>query len=113
MNPIQKSAHSEGFSLVANAFNSGEKFKAELAVAWINRCIANDQSMESLALVDRDANSEIAAVRKLEATSAEMCGYRLAGIFTALETVRLGLQNTGVRVNLPLSESATCADDHQ
>ena len=113
MNAIQKSAHTEGFSLVANAFNSGEKFKSDIAMAWINRCIANDQSMESLQLIDRDVNSEMRAVRKFEATSAEMCGYRLAGILTALEAVRQGLQTAGLKTNFPPTQSATSADDHQ
>ena len=98
MNDIQKAAHADGFQLVANAFKAGQRLDIEQATAWVNVCIKGDSTVESLAVVDRDKNSEITKVRKIEATGTEMCGYRLTGIFSAIESVRANLERSGVRV---------------
>ena len=98
MNAIQKKAHAEGFLLVANAFKAGQQFDIAQATAWINLCINRDSTLESLAVVDRDSNSDIAQVRKFEATSTEMSGYRLAGICSAIEEIRANLERSGVRI---------------
>ena len=98
MNAIQKKAHAEGFLLVANAFKAGQQFDIAQATAWINLCITRDSTLESLAVVDRDSNSDIAQVRKFEATSTEMAGYRLCGICSAVEGIRASLERSGVRI---------------
>lgn len=96
MNNIQKSAHDEGFTLVATAFNKGEQFNVGTAVSWVNLCLAKDTLAEELALVERDGSGDITQVRKLTASRAEMCGYRLAGVFAGLESVRFELARHGV-----------------
>lgn len=107
MNNIQKAAHAEGLNLVAKAFNNGERFNADQAVAWLNLCLSKDSCLESLAVVDRDANGEIAQVKKIEATTAELCGYRLTGIFSGLEAVRASLQQRSVSLTFALSAPAS------
>lgn len=82
--------------MVAKAFNNGERFNADQAVAWLNLCLSKDSCLESLSVVDRDPDGEITQVKKIEATRAELCGYRLTGIFSGLEAVRASLQQRGV-----------------
>jgi hypothetical protein len=96
MNNIQKIAHDEGFTLVAAAFNKGEQFNVGTAVSWVNLCLAKDTLTEELSLIDRDGNGEMVQVRKFTASRSEMCGYRLAGVFAGLESVRFELARHGV-----------------
>ena len=108
MNNLQKAAHADGFNLVATAFNKGETFNVDQSVAWLNRCLANDRNLESLQVIERDQKGDIAKVKKIEATRAELCGYRLTGIFTGLESVRAALHQRGVCITMDPSPDGSC-----
>ncbi len=103
MNEIQKKAHTEGVQLVAMAFNKREKFNVEQAVSWVNSCIAHSTLQEELAVIERDPEGNMTQVHKLKASTAELCGYRLAGVFSGLESVRAGLAKRGVSIDFSLT----------
>ena len=100
MNQLQSAAHTDGFKLVADAFNSRQKFNIDAAVGWLNHHAANDGAEESIQLLGRDADGNMTRVTKIVATRSELSGYRIAGIFAALEGIRDKLEKSGVTLRL-------------
>ena len=100
MNRLQRSAHTEGFNLVAVAFNERKNFNIDAAVAWLNHHARNDRSEETLQLFDRDAEGNLTSAKKIVATRSELSGYRIAGIFSALECIRDRLEKSGVTLHI-------------
>lgn len=100
MNQLQNAAHAEGFNLVADAFNARKNFNIDAAVAWLNHHAKNDSSEETLQLFDRDANDNMISAKKIVATRSELSGYRITGIFTALEGIRSQLEKSGVTLHI-------------
>ena len=100
MNQLQTTAHAEGFSLVADAFNARKAFNVDAAVAWLNHHAQNDRSEETLQLFDRDADGNMTSAKKIVATRSELSGYRVAGIFSAFESIRCQLEKCGVTLSI-------------
>lgn len=100
MNQLQNAAHAEGFNLVADAFNARKTFNIDAAVAWLNHHAHNDNSEETLQLFDRDEDGNMTSAKKIVATRSELSGYRITGIFSALEGIRCQLEKSGVTLNI-------------
>ena len=60
----------------------------------------NDVREESVQVFDRDAEGNVTQAKKIAATRSELSGYRICGIFTALEAVRDQLVKSGVTVRM-------------
>ena len=98
MNEIQKSAYVEGANKITRAFQSGSAIDQPTLTAWVNKCLDNDNTVETkVQLHTRDDDGNLAKTTTLEGRRSELAGYRLVGAFAAVEVLRLELAAKGVR----------------
>lgn len=97
MNDLQSAAYLEGHNQITAAFQSRKSLDSPKLNHWINTCLARDSTVEqSMQLIDRDTAGNLAKTTTLHAGRSELCGYRLAGAFAAVESFRAALDKKGV-----------------
>lgn len=100
MNQLQSAAYLEGQNQIATAFRSRQSLDTPTLSNWINICLAKDSTVEqSVQLIDRDDAGNLARTTTLNAGRSELCGYRLAGAFAAVESFRAALDRQGITFN--------------
>jgi len=101
MNEVQRAAYTEGYRQIGDAFQAGATINLPTLTGWVNKCLANDQTVEAkVQLHDRNDAGDLTKTTSLEGRRSELAGYRLIGAFAAVESMRLALASKGVTFNV-------------